>query len=93
MGMSGTFREVVMGQRLVSTERFDDPWYEGEAVGTVTFVERGGRTTVTTTVLYQSKQVRDGVLKGPMASGIEKSYDQLAELLSSTLARRDRGSR
>src|SRR5882672_8441550 len=37
MGMGGVFREIVPAERLVTTETFDDPWYEGEAVGTVTF--------------------------------------------------------
>lgn len=86
MGMGGVYREVVPGERLVSTEKFDELWYEGEAVDTTTFVEQGGKTTVTTTVRYASKEVRDGVLKSPMTSGVEKSYDKLAEVLVSTLA-------
>jgi hypothetical protein len=40
----------------VATESFDDPWYEGEAVGTTVFVEQGGKTTLTTTVLYASQK-------------------------------------
>jgi len=62
----------------------DDPWYEGEALDTTVFVENGGRTTVTTTVLYASREVRDGVLKSPMERGVAESYDKLAELLAST---------
>jgi predicted 3-demethylubiquinone-9 3-methyltransferase (glyoxalase superfamily) len=52
MGMRGVYREVVRPERIVSTEAFDDPWYEGEAVGRAVFVEQGGKTTLTTTVLY-----------------------------------------
>lgn len=84
MGMGGVYREVVPGERLMATEKFDDPWYEGEAVGTTVFVEQAGRTTVTTTVRYASREVRDAVLKSPMESGVAKSYDALAELLAST---------
>ena len=40
-----------------------------------------------TTTLYASKEVRDAVLKSPMASGVAESYDTLAEVLGSTLAR------
>ena len=83
MGMGGVYREVVAPARLVATERFDDPWYEGEAVGTTVFVEQGGKTTVTTTVLYASREVRDAILKTPMERGIAESYDKLAELLPS----------
>jgi uncharacterized protein YndB with AHSA1/START domain len=88
MGMGGVFREIVRPERLVATERFDEPWYEGgDAVDTTVFVEKGGKTTVTTTVRYASKEVRDAVLKSPMASGVAESYDKLAEVLASTSAR------
>jgi len=82
MGMRGVYREIVPAERIVSTESFDEPWYEGEAVGTVVFVEQGGKTTVTNTVLYASKAVRDAVLKSPMESGVAASYDKPAELLA-----------
>jgi uncharacterized protein YndB with AHSA1/START domain len=88
MGMGGVFREIVRPERLVATEKFDDPWYDGDAVDTTTFVEKGGRTTVTTTVLYTSREVRDAVLKSPMEKGIAESYDKLAEVLVSTPARK-----
>ncbi|HEV7618547.1 MAG TPA: SRPBCC family protein [Burkholderiaceae bacterium] len=83
MGMRGIYREIVPAERIVCTESFDDPWYEGEAVGTTVFVERGGKTTLTTTVLYASKEIRDAVLKSPMEQGVAASYDRLADLLAS----------
>ena len=82
MGMRGVYREIVPGERLVSTEQFDDPWYQGEAVGTVVFTERGGKTTVTTTIRYASREVRDAVLKSPMEQGVAAGCDQLATLLT-----------
>jgi uncharacterized protein YndB with AHSA1/START domain len=87
MGMGGIYREIVRPERLVATEKFDDPWYEGEALDTTVLVEKGGKTTVTTTVLYESKEVRDAVLKTPMATGMVESYDKLDEVLESTAAR------
>ena len=86
MGMGGVYREVVPGERLVATEKFDDAWYEGDAVDTTVFVEDGGRTTVTTTVLYSSKEARDGVLASPMESGVAESYDVLDQVLGSLRA-------
>jgi len=77
----------VRPERIVATEVFDDPWYPGDALDTTTFVERGGKTTLTTTVLYDSKEVRDAVLKSPMESGIAQNYNNLEELLASTLAK------
>ena len=82
MAMGGVYREIVRPERIVCTEKFDDPWYEGDAIDTTTFVERGGKTTMTTTVLYESKEIRDAVLKSPMESGVAKSYDKLAEVLA-----------
>jgi uncharacterized protein YndB with AHSA1/START domain len=83
MGMGGVFREIARPERIVCTEKFDDPWYEGEAVDTMTFVERNGKTTATTTVLYASKAVRDAVLKSPMDKGVAEGYDKLDEVLPS----------
>jgi uncharacterized protein YndB with AHSA1/START domain len=82
MGMGGEYREVVAPERLVVTEKFDDPWYEGEAVGTLVLTEEGGRTTVTQTLLYSSKATRDAVLQSPMETGVAQSYDNLARLLA-----------
>ena len=67
---------------MKSTEVFDDRWYEGVAVGTLTFDERVGRTTVTNAVMYASREARDGVLKSPMEHGVSAGYDKLAELLA-----------
>ena len=83
MGMGGVYREIVPPERLVATEKFDDPWYAGEALDTMVFVEEGGKTTVTTTVLYESQEVRDAVLESGMARGVAESYDTLAEYLAS----------
>lgn len=81
MGMGGVYREIVPGERIVATEAFDQSWYPGEAVGTMALTEQGGRTTLTQTVLYQSREARDGVLQSGMESGVTASYDRLAELL------------
>jgi len=83
MGMGGVYREIIRPERLVATEKFDEPWYEGDALDTTTFVERGGKTTATTTVRYASQEVRDAVLKTPMLTGVAESYDKMAEVLAS----------
>ena len=82
MGMGGVYRELGPPERIVSTEQFDDPWYAGEAVGTLVLVEQAGRTTLTTTVRYASREVRDAVLRSPMERGVAASYDNLAGLLA-----------
>jgi uncharacterized protein YndB with AHSA1/START domain len=93
MGTRGIFREFAPPERLVATERFDDPWYPGEALITYVLVEQGGKTTLTLTVLYESREARDGVLKTPMDKGVAMSYDRLEELLGSKGTRRtERGA-
>ena len=90
MGMGGVYREVERPERLVASERFDDAWYEGECLVTTTLVEAAGRTTVTTDTIYDSREIRDGVLKSGMETGVERSYERLEEMLPElvTAARR-----
>jgi uncharacterized protein YndB with AHSA1/START domain len=83
MGMGGVYREIVAPERIVATEKFDDAWYSGAAVGTAVLVEQGGKTTLTQTVLYESRETRDTVLKSPMEKGVAASYDRLAGVLAS----------
>jgi len=83
MGMGGVFREIVPQERVVCTEVFDEAWYPGEALNTLLLSELGGKTTMTTTLLYQSREARDAVLKSGMEKGVAASYDRLAELFAS----------
>ena len=87
MGMSGVYHEIVRPERIVNTESFDEPWYPGEAVGTLVLTEERGRTTVTQTVLYASRDARDGVLESPMESGVAASYDRLEDVLTAAEAK------
>jgi uncharacterized protein YndB with AHSA1/START domain len=81
MGMGGVYRELVAPERVVASERFDESWYPGEAIGTLVLLEDGGRTTVTQTMLYESRDARDAVLKSRMEEGVAASYDRLARML------------
>jgi len=81
MGMGGVYLEIAPPERLVSTESFDD--HPGESVVTTVLVEERGKTTMTGTLLYQSKEIRDAVIKSGMEHGAGESYDRLAELIAS----------
>jgi uncharacterized protein YndB with AHSA1/START domain len=83
MGMGGVFREVVRPQKLVATEKFDESWYPGEAIDTTVFEERGGVTTMTLTVLYESKEARDTASRSGMERGMVAGYDRLEQVLAS----------
>ena len=86
MGMGGVYREVVLLERIVATERFDESWYAGEALDTTVFVEEGDFTRMTVTVLYESMEARDTAKRSGMAGGMAMSYNRLEELLISTHA-------
>ena len=87
MGMRGVYREIVPPERSVHMESFDD--YPGESQVTALFIEQAGRTTLTATVLYPSREVRDAVLQSGMEHGAAESYDKLAELLAGPPIRGD----
>jgi len=83
MGMGGVYREVVAPERIVVSEVFDEAWYPGEAVDTIVLTEQDGKTTLTQTIVYNSRETRDAVLKSPMQYGMAMSYDRLEKFLPS----------
>jgi uncharacterized protein YndB with AHSA1/START domain len=82
--MGGVYREVVPPERLVSTERFDDPVMGGDAQVTMLLTESGGRTTMTMTILYASREIRDGAVATGMTDGMEQSFVRLDAILATS---------
>jgi len=80
MGMRGVYREIVPPERLAYTETYDDPAW-GELLVTTVLVEHGGKTTLTSTVLHPSQEIRDA--NSGMEYGAAESLDKLAEYLAS----------
>jgi uncharacterized protein YndB with AHSA1/START domain len=81
MEMRGVHREVQRPGRIVSSESWGPDW--PETLNTVVFSELAGKTTVTITLLYASKEARDAALKTGMQQGMALSYDRLENYLSS----------
>jgi uncharacterized protein YndB with AHSA1/START domain len=81
MGMRGVYKEVVPPEKLVSTESWGGDW--PETINTLTLSEKDGKTTVTVTILYPSKEARDAVLNTGMKDGMNQSFERLAEYLHS----------
>jgi len=77
MEMRGVYREIAPPERLVSTESLGGDW--PETLNTVTLTEEDGKTTITQTVLYPSKEARDAALQTGMREGMSLSFDRLAE--------------
>lgn len=88
MGMGGVYRDVKAPERLVTTEKFDEAWYPGESLNTLVLTEKGGRTTLTQTMRYESPAAREAVIKSGMEKGVAASYDRLEDVLAATATNR-----
>lgn len=88
MTMHGVYHEVVPPERIVRTESFDMGCssQSGEQVATLVLTEAAGRTTVTITVRFPSREARDGLLASGMEQGMSAGYDQMEQLLTGTLS-------
>lgn len=83
MGMGGTFTAVKKPEHIGSKEKFDDDWTGGETDVSQVFSEKKGKTTLILTVLYVSKQARDGAAATGMTDGMEAGYQRLDAILAS----------
>ena len=72
----GEYREVVPNERIVSTEVYEGA-PEAQALNTVTFEEREGRTTLRVLVEHASKEARDAHLASGMETGMQEGMDLL----------------
>ena len=70
----------------MATEKFDESWYPGGALGTFLLAEQGGVTLLTQTMLYDSREARDAVIKSPMEHGVSAVYNQLEQVLASLIS-------
>lgn len=76
----GVYREVMPSERLVYT--FEWEGMPGEVTTeSITFEERGGKTTTRNSVTFGSIRARDGHLKNGMEKGAAETMDRFAELL------------
>lgn len=80
MGMSGVYREIVPGQRLVSTEAWGGDW--AETLNVIDLHEEDGRTTLNLRVVYPTKEARDRAFQPGMERGVSASYDRLERHLA-----------
>ena len=76
----GEYREIVPPSRLVFTEIFED-FPDSVSVVTTVLTEEAGKTRMTVTASYPSREVRDIVIGTGMATGAGISYDRLEDLV------------
>jgi uncharacterized protein YndB with AHSA1/START domain len=76
----GEYREISRPDRIVFTEIFAQ-FPDTVSVVTSVLTEENGKTRLTATVRYPTKEVRDMVVATGMAKGAGISYDRLEDLL------------
>ena len=82
MGVGGTILEFNPPENYTCTERFDQPWYPGDARTALELTGKGGSTLLSLTIRYESQKARDAVLRTPMKEGMATGYDRLERYLS-----------
>ena len=81
--LQGVYREVVRPQRVVFVERILAPGFTSDEYQvTSAFAEIAGGARLTTTILHQSKENRDGHLNLGIERGVTPAYDRLAEVVA-----------
>jgi uncharacterized protein YndB with AHSA1/START domain len=80
----GVNREVVPLEKIVHTENMEigDGVPLGELLATVVLTEHDGTTALRMTLLFPSKEARDGALASGMARGVAAGYDRLDEIFT-----------
>ena len=75
----GTYREIVPGERIVTTEVFEGMPDAG-AVNTITFEPEAGGTKMTVVVEHEKPEHRDAHIDSGMEGGMQESYDLLEQV-------------
>jgi len=75
----GVYREIAPPTRLVFTEIYA-PFPDAESVVTAVFTEESGKTRLSASCTYPSREVRDIVIKSGMEKGAALSYDRLEDV-------------
>jgi uncharacterized protein YndB with AHSA1/START domain len=77
----GEIREISEPDRMVYTEIFE-PFPDAPSLVTAELTEENGKTRLTVTASYPSREVRDMVIGTGMEKGAAISYDRLEDLLA-----------
>ncbi|MFO0975259.1 MAG: SRPBCC domain-containing protein [Planctomycetaceae bacterium] len=87
MTIWGENLDVVPQQRVVHTEHMEigDGISLGQLLATIELTEAGESTTLRMTLLFPSKEARDGALASGMERGVAAGYETLDGILGSQL--------
>jgi uncharacterized protein YndB with AHSA1/START domain len=77
----GEYKEIDRPGRLVYSEIFE-PFPDGGSLVTQLLTEEGGKTRLTVTAQYDSRETRDMVIGTGMEKGAAISYDRLEDVVA-----------
>jgi uncharacterized protein YndB with AHSA1/START domain len=77
----GEYQEVVANERIVSSEVYEE-MPDAEALNTITFVEREGRTTLSILVQHATAEHRDAHVNSGMEGGMQEALDHLEQVVA-----------
>jgi uncharacterized protein YndB with AHSA1/START domain len=85
VGFHGEYREIVEGERIVSTETYEGlppevSEEDGTTLNTATFAEDNGRTTVTLLIQAPNRTSRDAIIESGMEGGLQDALDLLEQV-------------
>jgi uncharacterized protein YndB with AHSA1/START domain len=79
MEMRGEYRDVRPPTLLINTESWGGDW--PETLSTLSLAEEAGRTILTQTIRYPTREARDAVLQTGMEQGVQRSFERLDDYL------------
>ncbi|MBV9364975.1 MAG: SRPBCC family protein [Solirubrobacterales bacterium] len=88
VGFHGEYREVVPGERIVSTETYEGvpegvSEEDATTLNTATFTERDGRTRLTILVEAKNRFARDAIIQSGMEDGLQDALELLEQIAGS----------
>lgn len=84
----GEWRELSPPERISFTQIYDvPPFNESAVLITIVLTETTGKTLMTETMTFDSKEARDGMLQSGMEGGAQESMERLTDLLEQLKAR------
>ena len=78
---SGRYLEVVAPERVSMTFNYEGLPGDHEAVSTLVLREENGRTMMTSTMVFKTREDRDGMVQSGMESGARETDERLATIL------------
>ena len=83
VAFNGEYRELVPGERIVTTEAFEGMPDAEPALNVITLREADGRTTLELLIVVANRDARDMILATGMMDGVQEQFELLDALASS----------